>query len=105
MTEQEFYEYIAKNHASIHKHAMNYIQRLAQTDAWNQEGGYWESDFDEWDAFDENTDLNFWVNTEYSDPRETTGRTEMWVTAYLYHDYQVQTDIYVNICKLEGKSE
>ena len=105
MTEQEFYEHIAKNYVDIHKYAMKYIKKNIVKQAWDKESDCWTPDFDEWDGFDEHTDLNFWVNTEFSDVFEgTIAFTELWVTAYLY-DGELKTESYVNICKLMEKSK
>jgi hypothetical protein len=104
MTEQEFYEHIAKNYVNIHKYALKYIKKNLVKKAWDEEDDCWVPDYDEWDGFDEHTDLNFWVNTEYTDVREeTVSFTEMWVTAYLYKDGELISDVYVNICKMSGK--
>lgn len=106
MTEQEFYEHIAKNYNKIYKYALKYAKRLAKNeDAWDKQCDCWISDFDEWDGFDEHTDLNFWVNSEDHAGAEyqTIPSTEMYCTAYLYKDEQVVTDVYVNIFRMEGK--
>lgn len=105
MTEQEFYEHIAKNYVDIHKYAMKYIKKNIVKQAWDKKYDCWVPDFDEWDSFDDHTDVNFWINTEYSDVFEdTVAITELWVTAYLY-DEELKTESYVNICKLEGKNK
>jgi hypothetical protein len=103
---QEFYDHIAKNYIKINEYIRKYVKKLSKNkNAWDKKNSCWISDFDEWDAFDEHTDVNFWVNTEYSgqDPSEG-GVTEMWVTAYLYvQGTGAITETYVNICKLAGK--
>lgn len=106
MTEQEFYEHIAKNYTEIHKYALKYIKKLSKNDsAWDKQYDCWVPDFDEWDGFDEHIDMNFWVNSEYIGVPEydSNPHTEMQATAYFYKDGELVSDVYVNICKLEGK--
>lgn len=114
MTEQEFYEHIAKNYTKIHKYALKYVKRLAKNEyVWDEYSDCWFPDFDEWDGFDEHTDLNFWVKSEdlsgtdcwLRDETEdgTTLHTEMRCTAYFYKNEQVVTDVYVNIFGLKEK--
>jgi hypothetical protein len=95
-TEQSFYEHIARNYEDIRKYALKYIKKLTKNKyAWNKKKECWYPDFDEWDGYDDITDLNFWVN------EEENGKTEIVVTAYLYTD-SLQSSTYVNIINKVG---
>lgn len=107
MNEQEFYEHIAKNYKAIEKYAKKYAKRLSKNPcAWSKEYSCWIPEFDEWNAFDEHTDLDFYVNSDDLDSSEElteSVKSELLVTAYLYTDNGIVTDVYVNICKFTGK--
>lgn len=112
LTEQEFYEYIAKNYVSIHKFCNKYIKEMSRAE-WDKENKCWFPEIDEWNAYDTHVDINFWsdgngINYPWSAESEsehpTSRKPVMHATAYHYSTGGVITETYVKICETEGKS-
>lgn len=106
MTEQDFYEHIAKNYTSIKKYCQKFLKEESKDpDHWDKENNRWFPEVDIWDGFDEYVDLNFWTdcpNNEFTNPEDEVAPI-MVVTAYLYQNNAVCTDIYLRVYRTTGK--
>lgn len=102
LTEQEFYEHIAKNYVSIHKYCNKYIKGMV-SENWDKENKCWFPEIDEWDGYDIHVDVNFWSDEDASE-YPTSRKPVMHATAYLYSTGGTVTGTYVKICETDGKS-
>jgi len=94
---QEFYEHIARNYTEIRSKCLKAVWKMRKDpEVWDKENKSWFPEVDQWDAFDAQTDINYYTDGNQMD-YPSDQKPTMSVTAYLYDGENIITETYVKI--------
>lgn len=90
-TEKLFNHLLAKNYADLQLFCKRIIAKLStEPEAWDSMNNRWYAEFDWWESFNSQLDVNFYTDGDASDTA-TTDRPAMYAVVYLYMNGMTKT--------------